>query len=198
MAHSPICFYIIARCIFRVHHSASFVLFAVFLSSSLPSFIHCIHFAKYSLIIMSSRSMGAGQQVVRPPQRGIFPLDHERSCSAPMEQYLDCLAKHDDRHYQCQDFSKLYLQCRMENGLMSQEDLNNLGYAHKITTAKEYDLSKEKEGFVAGKHINQKRSWFGLSSSPSSMGSTDGESNKNNDNKHGTTGVGSSPSSSSS
>jgi len=138
--------------------------------------------------------MGAGKQVVRPPQRGIFPLDHERSCSAPMQEYLDCLAQHDDRHYQCQDFSKLYLQCRMENGLMSQEDLNHLGYAHKITTAKEYDLSKEKEGFVAGKHIDKKRSWFGSSSS-SWFGSTDGESNENNK-KQGTTGVGSSPSSS--
>ena len=39
---------------------------------------------------------------------------------------------------------------------MAKEDLNDMGYSEdaKVVEAKEYDKSKEKEGYVAGKHID--------------------------------------------
>lgn len=101
---------------------------------------------------MSSISMGSnGKQVVRPPQRGIFPLDHEASCRSYMEQYLECLKKEKDVHHKCRQFSRDYLQCRMDHQLMAQENLDDLGFSHdkEVQGAREYDLRKEKEGFVA-------------------------------------------------
>ena len=98
---------------------------------------------------MSSTSMGVGRQVVRPPQRGIFPLDHGAECQEPMQAYLDCLKQAKDVHHKCQQLSKNYLQCRMDRQLMAQEDLNDMGYAHTVEGAKEYDHRKEKEGFIA-------------------------------------------------
>ena len=111
---------------------------------------------------MSARSMGAGKQVVRPPQRGIFPLDHGAECQEPMQHYLACLEEHKDLHHKCRDYSREYLQCRMDRQLMSPENLDNLGFSEdqQVTGAREYDNAKEKAGFVAGKHISMERKWW--------------------------------------
>lgn len=79
-----------------------------------------------------------------------------------MEQYLHCLKEEKDMHHKCRDYSKDYLSCRMEHDLMSQENLDGLGYSKEATVqgAKEYDFAKEKEGFVAGKHIDKEFKWF--------------------------------------
>jgi len=108
---------------------------------------------------MSSISMGASKQVVRPPQRGIFPLDHMSECRDPMELYLQCLRDNEDRHHMCRDYSKRYLQCRMDRGLMSKENLDDMGFSGDAAirgTPKEYDRAKELGGYVAGKHIKPK------------------------------------------
>jgi hypothetical protein len=105
-------------------------------------------------------SMGTSKQVVRPPQRGIFPLDHGGQCSEPMQLYLECLDTHKSRHHECQLESKSYLTCRMEQGLMSKENLDQLGYGNKVEGAREYGKEKEKAGFIAGKHIHKKNKWF--------------------------------------
>jgi hypothetical protein len=34
---------------------------------------------------MSSMSFSAGKQFVKPPQRGIFPLDHDAECKTAMQ-----------------------------------------------------------------------------------------------------------------
>lgn len=106
--------------------------------------------------------MGAPKQTVLPPQRGIFPLDHDRECRQPMDAYLDCLKVNRDMHHKCRDFSKEYLQCRMDRDLMSKENLENLGYREDATVqgAKEYNNQKEKAGFVAGTHIDKERKSF--------------------------------------
>lgn len=100
---------------------------------------------------MSSISMGSGKQVVRPPQRGIFPLDHEASCRPRMEAYLECLQKEKDVHHKCRELSRDYLQCRMDHQLMAKENLDDLGFGaeKQVQGAREYDLRKEREGFVA-------------------------------------------------
>jgi cytochrome c oxidase assembly protein subunit 19 len=75
---------------------------------------------------MSGMSFSSGKQHVKPPQRGIFPLDHDSECKPAMERYLECLKQERDLHYKCRDLSKEYLQCRMDRQLMAQEDLNNV------------------------------------------------------------------------
>ena len=115
---------------------------------------------------MSGFSMGASKQVVRPPQRGIFPLDHFAECRTAMEDYLSCLKENEDTHHKCRDLSKDYLQCRMDRELMSKEDLNSLGYGKDtdVKGAKEYDNAKEKRGFVGGTYTDREKEatkwWF--------------------------------------
>lgn len=45
---------------------------------------------------------------------------------------------------------------------MASEDLDKLGFSEeaKVESAVEYDKSKEKEGFVAGKHIDGRIKWW--------------------------------------
>ena len=119
---------------------------------------------------MSSRSMGSGMQVVKPPQRGIFPLDHMAECRNAMEEYVLCLQHNNDYHYKCQDLSKQYLQCRMDHQLMSKENLNQLGYSYQVENAREYNNEKERTGYIAGKHIASSKKT--TSTSPASSSST--------------------------
>jgi hypothetical protein len=65
-------------------------------------------------------------------------------------------------HHKCREFSKQYLQCRMDRQLMAQEDLDKLGYGkdQEVIGAEEYDKSKERAGYIAGKHIAQSNSWW--------------------------------------
>ena len=102
-------------------------------------------------------NFSSSKQFVRPPQRGIFPLDHFAECKSEKEIYLDCLKESSQQHNKCREFSKKYLECRMEKELMAKENLDDLGYSEeaKVSNAKEYDKSKEKQGFVAGKHIEK-------------------------------------------
>ena len=70
---------------------------------------------------------GAG---ARPPERGVFPLDHAGECAPVAAEYLACLrGARGDSGGECREVSKRYLECRMERGLMAQEDLGRLGFA---------------------------------------------------------------------
>ena len=75
---------------------------------------------------MSISNFSTSKQFVKPPQRGIFPLDHEAECKERMEQYLECLKGSKDVHHKCRELSKSYLQCRMDNQLMSKENLDDV------------------------------------------------------------------------
>ena len=76
---------------------------------------------------MASMNFSSSKQFVRPPQRGIFPLDHDSECKPYMKIYLNCLKDKKDQHNKCREFSKDYLQCRMDRQLMAKEDLNEVG-----------------------------------------------------------------------
>jgi cytochrome c oxidase assembly protein subunit 19 len=111
---------------------------------------------------MSSMSFSGGKQFVRPPQRGVFPLDHDSECKQPMQVYILCLKESRDMHHKCRDLSKDYLECRMNRELMAKEDLENMGYSDnaQVKGALEYDKSKEKGGYVAGKHMDAPSKWW--------------------------------------
>lgn len=44
----------------------------------------------YIVVLIESKEMNfsASKQVIRPPQRGIFPLDHESECKSAMKVKL--------------------------------------------------------------------------------------------------------------
>lgn len=50
----------------------------------------------------------------------------------------------------------------MERQLMAKEDLSTMGYAPdaQVKEAQEYDKSKEKAGYTAGKHIDKPIKWW--------------------------------------
>ncbi|KAK7255430.1 hypothetical protein RIF29_28839 [Crotalaria pallida] len=63
-----------------------------------------------------------------PPEKGIFPLDHMHLCDLEKKEYLYCLKTAAHQSEKCRDFSKKYLQCRMEKNLMAKQDLTELGF----------------------------------------------------------------------
>lgn len=69
-----------------------------------------------------------------PPERGSFPLDHDSECSTIMKDYLGCLklTKGTNAHG-CRLLAKSYLKCRMDHGLMDQEEWKNLGLPETIS-----------------------------------------------------------------
>jgi len=69
---------------------------------------------------------GQQKQLVKPPQRGIFPLDHDGECKIRMREYLQCLDEEKRNHFKCKAFSRAYLQCRMDSDLMAREDLDGV------------------------------------------------------------------------
>jgi cytochrome c oxidase assembly protein subunit 19 len=72
-------------------------------------------------------SFGAPRVLVKPPERGVFALDHDGECKDMMRQYLACLKQNKGRHFDCRELSGSYLTCRMERDLMAKDDLSNLG-----------------------------------------------------------------------
>ena len=76
-----------------------------------------------------------------PPLRGSFPLDHEHICNPLVEDYLNCIRQYNSSNKPdnssssessgsnvCRPLAKLYLDCRMKAGLMTEEDLKSLGF----------------------------------------------------------------------
>ncbi len=80
---------------------------------------------------MSSNVFGSKTFQATPPAKGSFPLDHDGECKAPFEAYMKCLKTHDGVNEACRNLSKAYLECRMDNGLMTRESLNSLGFKSK-------------------------------------------------------------------
>ncbi|KAK0425118.1 hypothetical protein QR680_009041 [Steinernema hermaphroditum] len=75
-------------------------------------------------------STGPFQRVapVTPPLKGSFPLDHEGQCKVEMLKYMLCLHEANQHSTECRGFARDYLKCRMDAGLMEQDDLARLGF----------------------------------------------------------------------
>ncbi|CAL5220550.1 g2586 [Coccomyxa viridis] len=117
---------------------------------------------------------GARGYQPKPPDKGVFPLDHFGECKQAKEEYMACLKQHGNQAESCRSLAKHYLECRMERNLMARQDLKELGFqgsgstsgqdsSTKATRAEQAvdrevmseqqgsDSSKRKrEGFIAG------------------------------------------------
>jgi cytochrome c oxidase assembly protein subunit 19 len=109
-----------------------------------------------------------------PPARGSFPLDHNGECKPYMQSFLKCMRDQELSHSNCRTFSKDYLQCRMNHGLMANEDLDSLGFSPdvRIVPAAPENGSKQPKEIIAGLSAAKKPGGFfmGLSSQGSSRG----------------------------
>jgi cytochrome c oxidase assembly protein subunit 19 len=103
---------------------------------------------------------GARGYQPKPPEKGVFPLDHFGECQAVKEKYMACLKENSGQTDACREIAKLYLECRMDKNLMAQQSLSDLGFSESEKASKaaagvqnqqrEEPRSKEKQGFVAG------------------------------------------------
>ena len=57
---------------------------------------------------------GGPRNQVRPPDKGVFPLDHFHECQGRKREYMDCLKRNNGSARECADISRKYLECRME------------------------------------------------------------------------------------
>jgi cytochrome c oxidase assembly protein subunit 19 len=69
-----------------------------------------------------------------PPEKGSFPLDHDAECKHLISSYLRCLKAQNPpgkNNEECRVLARGYLGCRMEKGLMAQDEWKNLGFGGK-------------------------------------------------------------------
>ncbi|EIE19245.1 hypothetical protein COCSUDRAFT_83593, partial [Coccomyxa subellipsoidea C-169] len=71
---------------------------------------------------------GARGYQPKPPDKGVFPLDHFGECKQIKEEYMQCLHHNGSQAEQCRALAKSYLECRMERNLMVKQDLSELGF----------------------------------------------------------------------
>ncbi|KAI8927285.1 hypothetical protein BC831DRAFT_452964 [Entophlyctis helioformis] len=77
-------------------------------------------------------SMGSSWQVfsnATPPERGAFPLDIHGDCANVVRDYIACMRTNKGESRHCRELTQLYLKCRMDKGLMEQDDMSNLGFS---------------------------------------------------------------------
>lgn len=46
-----------------------------------------------------------------------------------MQEYMACMQNHKHEHQLCRELSRAYLQCRMDNSLMDEDDLDEFGFS---------------------------------------------------------------------
>ncbi|RVE59199.1 hypothetical protein OJAV_G00186150 [Oryzias javanicus] len=77
-----------------------------------------------------STAMNFGVKSFKPrePDKGSFPLDHFGECRSFKENFMKCLTENSFDNSRCRLQSKQYLECRMDNQLMTKEPLEKLGF----------------------------------------------------------------------
>lgn len=109
----------------------------------------------------TSTSLSGAALAPKPPAKGSFPLDHLAECREFARAYETCLEKHDKISSHCRKEARLYLQCRMERGLMVKEEWEKLGLGDdKIGSearGKDAEERAEAKGFIAGARSAKRR-----------------------------------------
>jgi len=66
----------------------------------------------------------------KPPEKGVFPLDHFGECTEEKEAYMLCIKENKGKTASdtCKKEVKAYLECRMSKNLMIKQPLQELGF----------------------------------------------------------------------
>ena len=98
----------------------------------------------------------------KAPQFGAFPLDHFRECKDEIVSYYTCLRDNDYLTPACRDPIRVYLQCRMDRGLMNPGDIEKFGIPQSefvLTRQHRSDMKNE----IRKMKLNQvETQWKGL------------------------------------
>lgn len=130
-------------------------------------------------------AFGSNRVKLKPPERGVFALDHDNECKESAVVYLKCLKEHAADHLPCRTLAASYLKCRMDHNLMREEDPGNLGFdidlgsipdratmtksLRRQTVSEHRDSnantatempSKEQTGFIAGTGVKTTNKWI--------------------------------------
>lgn len=108
----------------------------------------------------TSTSLSGSAFSPKPPAKGSFPLDHLGECKDFAVAYEQCLERHKKVSSECRSEARLYLQCRMERGLMATEEWKKLGLdKEKMETGVKGGEQERPEatGFVAGARSAKRR-----------------------------------------
>ncbi|KAJ7987692.1 hypothetical protein DPEC_G00329130 [Dallia pectoralis] len=91
-----------------------------------------------------STAMNFSNKSFRPraPDKGSFPLDHFGECKAFKEKFMKCLKENSFDNATCRLQSKEYLECRMDNQLMTKEPLEKLGFKDLVDKPSEENQVK--------------------------------------------------------
>ena len=110
----------------------------------------------------------SARQVITPPEKGSFPLDHGGECKPLFREFMACLKAHGNEHIPCKAIGKKYLECRQDKGLMAKEDLSKVGYRDDEASKTRVTIEgkREEQGFVGGTHIDQRTFWHPFKSTP--------------------------------
>ena len=73
--------------------------------------------------------------IVKPPDKGSFPIDHDNICVAFISTYLACLRNKHISAFDCRREQRDYLQCRMDNQLMAKTTWDKLGFSQDELSA---------------------------------------------------------------
>ena len=75
---------------------------------------------------------GARGYQPKPPEKGVFPLDHFGECKGSKQKYMDCLRENKEDAERCREEAKSYLECRMAKNLMANQSLSELGFSEQV------------------------------------------------------------------
>lgn len=70
---------------------------------------------------------------VKPPEKGIFPLDHFGECKEFADLYQQCVSDNRGDVKPCLHLTQSYLLCRQRKNLMATQDLTSLGLKSEPT-----------------------------------------------------------------
>ncbi|KAJ3607924.1 hypothetical protein NHX12_024975 [Muraenolepis orangiensis] len=86
-----------------------------------------------------STAMNFGAKTFKPraPDKGAFPLDHLGECKGFKDAFMKCLSDSKFDNSKCRLQSKDYLQCRMDNQLMTKEPMEKLGFKDLMDKAEQ-------------------------------------------------------------
>lgn len=118
-------------------------------------------FSKEEGLTKEMDAFGGSRLQVKPPERGVFALDHDHECRKEMKLFLSCLKENNSDHYPCRDFSATYLKCRMEKDLMAKDDMDNIGMGEKANYVrqKSEESSQNRGAFTAGTGVKASKKW---------------------------------------
>lgn len=126
----------------------------------------------------TTSNLSGGVATPTAPAKGSFPLDHLNECREFARAYRQCLQIQGGKTRGCRREAREYLLCRMERGLMAEDEWDVLGLSRDSVpggTSAETDANKDelktdnrssqtKDGFIAGAQTAKRRKERGRTS----------------------------------